>query len=150
MRSVSELGDRGQDATGDEGGWELQLDAEGGLLFRAGGFDLQPGDELSVALSLSNGARIRFDALVSFLELTDTDEQGASIEFVDLSPGERREFRRWQAQMRREHGSSRIGAEVRRTRAARRPNTAPALDRSRSLASGALSAFGVWALCLAA
>lgn len=88
--------------------WELEFQPQGGLLVSGGGCpELQWGDVLELTLRLSTGAPIRFPARV-----VSTSDAGAWIELVDLSVKERREFRRWQAQVIRTLGTNRIPAQI--------------------------------------
>lgn len=93
--------------------WELELHANGGLLACSRELELCPGDGLSVVLHLSSGAPIRINARVRCLRLLNEEGTLAAwIEYTDLSAFERREFLRWQANIKRGTGSNRVCVEV--------------------------------------
>ena len=105
--------------------WELELHTNGGLLVCSGELDLRAGDGVSVTLHLSSGAKICLAAQVSCLRVINaTGKLGAWIEYTGLGAVERREFLRWQQNIKRERGSSCVCVEVERKYRVRRSGSA--------------------------
>lgn len=104
--------------------WELELHTNGGLLVCSGELDLRAGDGVSVTLHLSSGAKICLAAQVSSLRpINEAGKLGAWIEYTGLGAVERREFLRWQQNIKREQGSS-VCVEVERKYRVRRSGDA--------------------------
>lgn len=105
--------------------WELELHTNGGLLVCSGELDLRAGDGVSVTLHLSSGTKICLAAQVSCLRvINEAGKLGAWIEYTGLGAVERREFLRWQQNIKRERGSSCVCVEVERKYRVRRSGDA--------------------------
>ena len=114
--------------------WELEMHAGGGLLACSAELDLCAGDGLTLALHLSSGAQIRFNARVHCLRvITDAGKAAAWVVFTDMSPTERRAFRKWRRLVVADTGSKRIEVEVERKYRVRRCGNALSVWVSGSL-----------------
>ena len=101
--------------------WELEMHAGGGLLACSTELDLCAGDGLTLALRLSSGTQIRFNARVHCLRvITGSGKVAAWVVFTDMSPTERRAFRKWQRLVAVDTGSNQIEVEVERKYRVRR------------------------------
>lgn len=95
--------------------WQLELHPSGGLLWIESGFDLTTGDGVTITMRLAMGAPMQFCARVRWVRLrAGSARHEAWVEFVGLSPSERREFERWLRYYRHDRGSARVSVTLSR------------------------------------